>query len=76
MLVADILVSNSIRHASTLGSYRVGDVHGLYRRPFSLPQNRDRFAKGAVRFSSYLCARADLGQAAPDSVCPICSPAS
>ncbi len=76
MRVADHLVSNSIRLASTFERYRISNVHRLYRRPFSFPKNPNPVAKGAVRFCIHLSARADLGQATPDSVRPLRSPAS
>jgi hypothetical protein len=76
MRVADHLVGNSVRCASTFERYRVGNVHFLHRRPFSFPQNPNHIAKGAVRFCIHLFARADLGEATPDSVRPVCSPAS
>jgi hypothetical protein len=74
--VADLLVSNRIRRAPTFERYRLGNVHRLYRRPFSFPQNHNYLAKGAVRFYIHLSARADLGEAMPDSVRPVRSPAS
>jgi len=39
MRVADFLVSSRIRHASTFEYDRIGNLHRLYRRPFSFPQN-------------------------------------
>jgi hypothetical protein len=73
---AGILVSNGIRGAPTFERYRVGNVQRLYRRPFSFPRNPNHLAKGAVGFCIYLSARADLGQATPDSIRPVCSSTS
>jgi len=76
MCVADLLVSNSIRRAPAFERYRLGNVHRLYRRPFSFPQNHNYIAKGAVRFCIHLSPRAALGEAMPDSVRPVRSPTS
>ena len=76
MPVADLLVSNSICCASTFERYRVGNVYGLYRRPFSFPQAHYHFAKGDVRFRIHLSAGASFCQATPDSLCSVCSPTS
>ncbi len=56
MCVADLLVSNSIRSAPTFEHYRLGNVHRLYRGPFSFSQNHNYLAKGAIRFGIHLSA--------------------
>ena len=58
MPVADHLVSSRIRCASAFERYRLGKVHGLYRRPFGFPQNHHHhLAKGDVRFRIRLSSR-------------------
>ena len=74
--IAGILVSNSIRHASTFERDRVGNVSRLYRRTFNFPRSSNPVAKGAVCFRMRRSARADCGQATSDNVRPLCSPAS
>ena len=76
MRVADFLVSNSIRHASTFEPYRVVDVYRLYRRPFSFAANCYRLTKSDVRFGLDLSAGTGFCQAKPDSLCSVCPPAS
>jgi len=76
MRVADLLVSDCIRHASTFEPHRVVDVYRLYRRPFSFSANRYRLTNGDARFGLYLSAGAGLCQATPDSLCSVCPPAS
>jgi hypothetical protein len=76
MRVADLLVSIGIRHASTFESDRVFDLYSLYRRPFSFTADHYRIANGDVRFGFYLSAGARFCEAAPDSFCSVCPPAS
>ncbi len=76
MRVADLLVGIGIRRASTFERYRVVDMYGLYRCPFSLPTNCYQLAKGDVRFCLHLSAGASLCQATPDSLRSVCPPAS
>jgi hypothetical protein len=45
MRVADLLVSDGIRHASTFEPHRVVDLHRLHRRPFSFSASRYRLTK-------------------------------
>ena len=76
MHAADYLVSNSIRHASALGRYRV-DLYCLYRRPLSFPSNNHNHpVKREVRLRACLSAGARSDQATPDSIRPLCSPTS
>jgi hypothetical protein len=49
MSVADFVVSDSIRRASTFERYRGGKVYDLHRRPFRFSQGYFRSAKGEVR---------------------------
>ena len=73
----DYLVSNSIRHASALGRYRVVDLYCLYRRPFSFPSNpHNHLVKRDVRLRACLSAGARSDQATIDSLRPLCSPTS
>jgi len=51
MRVADLLVSNSIRRASTFERYRVGNVFGRRRRSFNFPQDGCHPTEGRVRSS-------------------------
>ena len=77
MPAADYLVSNSIRHASALGRYRVVDLYCLYRRPFSFPSNHhNQLVKREVRLRACLSAGARSDQATIDSLRPLCSPTS
>jgi hypothetical protein len=76
MRVADFLVSNRIRRASAFECDRVGNVHGMYRRPFSLAQNRHHLANGDVRFCIHLSAGAGFCQATPDGLYSVCPPPS
>ena len=77
MPAADYLVSNSIRHASALGRYRVVDLYCLYRRAFSFPSNhRNHLVKRDVRLRACLSAGARSDQATPDSLRPLGSPTS
>ena len=76
MCVADLLVSNRIRRASTFERYRVEHLHLLYRRPFSFSQDYYHLAKGDVRFCFHLSAGASVCQAAPDGICSVCPPPS
>jgi hypothetical protein len=76
MPAADYLVSNSIRHSSALGRYRVVDLYCLYRRPFGFPSNHYHLAKGDVCFCLHLSAGAGFCQATPDSLCSVCPPTS
>jgi hypothetical protein len=73
---ADVLVGISVRHASTLGRYRVVDVYRLHRRPFSFSANRYHLAKCDVRFCGHRLPGASLCQATVDNLCPVCPPAS
>ena len=76
MRIADLLVGVSIRRASTFERYRVVDVHGLYRRPFSFSANRHHLAERDVRFGLHLSAGASFCQAKPDGLCSVCPPPS
>jgi len=76
MRVADLLVSNGIRCASTFDRYRVGDVHAVHRSAFSFPQNHNNLAKGDVPSCRHLSGGAGLCPATPHGFCPVCPPAS
>jgi hypothetical protein len=76
MRVADLLVGNGIRCASTFERYRVGDMHSLHRGPFSFPQNHDNLATGDVRLCLHFSAGASFCQATPDSLCSVRPPTS
>ena len=76
VLVADFLVGNGIRRASTFDRYRVDDLHGLYRSPLSFPQSHDQIATGHVRFRGRRPAGAGSGKAMPARLGAVCSPTS
>ena len=74
--IADLLVSNSIRRASTFERDRVRNMHDVYRRAFSFPASRYKLAKCHIRFCLHLSAGAGFRQETPDSLCSVCPPAS
>ena len=76
MRVDDLLVSNSIRRASTFNRDRVGKLHSLYRRPFSFPQSPHQLAKGDVHFRGHLSAGTGFCETTVDRLCSVCPPAS
>ena len=49
MRVADLLVSDSIRLASTFERYRAGNLHRLYCRPLSIPPDLYHSTEHRVR---------------------------
>ena len=73
---ADLLVGDCICHASTFERYRGGNVQRLYRRPFSFPASRHKFAKGDIRFCIHLSASAGFREETPDGLCSVCPPTS
>ena len=76
MRVADHLVSSRICCASAFERYRIGNMHGLHRRPFGFPQDHKPLAKGDVCFGIRLPAGTCSYQAAPDTLRPQRSSAS
>jgi len=77
MRVADHLVSSRICCASAFERKRLGNMHGLYRRPLGFPQDYQPVAKGDVCFCIRLPAGACSSyQATPDPLRPQRSPAS
>jgi hypothetical protein len=76
VLVADFLVGNGIRRAPTLGLRRLGDVHGLHRRPFGFPQTHHHAAEGDVCFCVCVSTGTVSDQATPSSLRSVCSPPS
>ncbi len=77
MRVADHLVSSRICCASAFEHYRLGNMHGLYRRSFGFPQDHQPVAKGDVCFRIRLpTGTCSSDQATPDTLRPQRSPAS
>ena len=76
MRIADLVVSNGIRHASAFERNRIVILHGLYRGPFSFPQNRHHFAQSDVRYHRHVSTGANFCQAISDNICSVCPPAS
>ena len=74
--LADILVGNSIRCASTLECGRVGKVPGLCRRLFSISQGPVHNNAYYIRCRIHLSTAAGFRQATPDNLRPVCPPAS
>ena len=77
MRIADHLVSGRICCASAFERFRLGNMHGLYRRPFGFPQDYQPVAKGDVCFRIRLpTGTCGSDQATPDTLRPQRSPAS
>jgi len=76
MRVADLVVSNNIRHASAFERNRIVILYGLYRSPFSFPQSHDQIATGHVRFRDHRSAGAGSGKAMPGRLGAVCPPTS
>jgi hypothetical protein len=74
--LADILVGNSIRCASTFQRGRVGKMPGLCRRLFSISQGPVHNNAYYIRCRIYLSAANGFRQAMPDSLRPVCPSAS
>jgi len=77
MRVADHLVSSRICCASAFERYRLGNMHGLYRRPLGFPQDYQPVAKGDVCFRIGLpTGIGSSDQTTPNTLRPQRSPAS
>jgi len=76
MLVADILVSNSVHNASTFECDRGGQVHGLRCGPFSFPPCDMQSVARDVRRCSHLSGTTSFRQATRRGVRAQRSPAS
>jgi hypothetical protein len=76
MRVADHLVSSSICCASAFERNRILILYGLYRGPFSFPQNHYQIATGDVRFRVSGSAGAGFGKAMPGRLGAVCPPTS
>jgi hypothetical protein len=74
--LADILVGNRSRCASTFERGRVGKVFGLCRRPISLSQGAVHTDACHVRYHRDLSAAVGSRQATPDSLRLMCPSAS
>jgi hypothetical protein len=74
--VADRVVSNNIRHASTFERNRIVILYGLYCGPFSFPQNHQHVAKGDVRYCLHPSDGASFGKAMPGRLGAIRPPTS
>lgn len=76
MRLADILVGNGIGGASTFKCDRVGKVFGLCRRAISGTQDPLHTDACHIRSRRHFSAAVGIRQATPDSLCPVCAPAS
>jgi hypothetical protein len=76
MRVADVVVSNNIRHAPSFDRNRIVILYGLYRGPFSFPKSHYKIATGHVRFRVNHSAGAGFGKAMPGRLGAVRPPAS